>query len=163
MNKYAKNTSVSVSKSKDEIERMILRFGAKKFITGIDGNRAFVCFVYEDRAIKREIELPPQSDYEMTPARKKKRAREDMIRCWEQACQQKWRALALSIKGKLVSINEGIATFEDEFLAYTFLAGFCFCCTIAFCTSSAEAMLVSIPMPNNPNARPTALVSQFSI
>lgn len=119
--KYASNTTVSVGKSKDEIERMIVRFGAKQFMTGIDGNRAFVCFVFENRAIKREIKLPPQSDFAMTPAGKRERSREDMIKHWEQACRQKWRALALSIKGKLVSIDEGVSTFEDEFLAYTCL------------------------------------------
>jgi hypothetical protein len=121
MNKYASNTTVSVGKSKNEIEKLIIRFGAKQFMTGIDGNRAFVCFVYENRAIKREIALPLQSDFAKTPAGRKMRSREDMIKHWEQACRRKWRALALSIKGKLVSINEGIANFEDEFLAYTCL------------------------------------------
>ena len=90
-------------------------------MTGIDGSRAFVCFVYENRAIKREIALPPQSDYSKTPAGKRERSQEDTIKHWEQACRRKWRALALSIKGKLVSIDEGIANFEDEFLAYTCL------------------------------------------
>jgi hypothetical protein len=40
---------------------------------------------------------------------------------WEQACRQRWRALALVVKAKLEAVQSGIATFEDEFLAYTML------------------------------------------
>jgi hypothetical protein len=36
---------------------------------------------------------------------------------WEQACRQKWRALALVIKAKLEAVEAGIAIFEDEFMA----------------------------------------------
>ena len=39
----------------------------------------------------------------------------------EQAQRQRWRALLLVIKAKLEAIEAGIATFEDEFLAYTML------------------------------------------
>lgn len=34
---------------------------------------------------------------------------------WEQACRQRWRALALAIKAKLEAIASGISEFEDEF------------------------------------------------
>ena len=37
---------------------------------------------------------------------------------WEQACRQRWRALALVIKAKLEAVESGITTFEDEFLAH---------------------------------------------
>ncbi len=36
---------------------------------------------------------------------------------WEQACRQRWRALALVIKAKLEAVSAGISVFEDEFLA----------------------------------------------
>ena len=42
---------------------------------------------------------------------------------WEQAQRSRWRALLLVIKAKLEAIDAGIATFEDEFLAYTMLPG----------------------------------------
>jgi hypothetical protein len=42
---------------------------------------------------------------------------------WEQACRQRWRALNLVVKAKLEAVESGIATFEDEFLAYTMLPG----------------------------------------
>jgi hypothetical protein len=40
---------------------------------------------------------------------------------WEQACAERWRALALVIKAKLEAVQQGISTFEDEFLAQTVL------------------------------------------
>ena len=36
---------------------------------------------------------------------------------WEQACRQRWRALSLSIKAKLESVESGIEEFESVFMA----------------------------------------------
>lgn len=40
---------------------------------------------------------------------------------WEQACRQKWRALALVVKAKLEAVESGISEFEEEFLAHIVL------------------------------------------
>jgi hypothetical protein len=40
---------------------------------------------------------------------------------FEQACRQRWRALALVIKAKLEAVESGITCFEDEFLAHIIL------------------------------------------
>ncbi len=40
------------------------------------------------------------------------------MNAWEQACRSRWRALFLCIKAKLESIESGIETFEDAFLAH---------------------------------------------
>ncbi len=40
---------------------------------------------------------------------------------WEQACRQRWRALALVVRGKLEAVEAGITTVEDEFLAHLVL------------------------------------------
>lgn len=42
---------------------------------------------------------------------------------WEQACRQRWRALALVIKAKLEAVESGISVFEDEFMANIVLPG----------------------------------------
>jgi hypothetical protein len=39
----------------------------------------------------------------------------------EVARRQRWRALALAIKAKLEAVESGIATFEEEFMAYIVL------------------------------------------
>ena len=36
---------------------------------------------------------------------------------WVQACQQRWRALLLIIRGKLEAVESAITTLESEFLA----------------------------------------------
>ncbi|WP_210205670.1 hypothetical protein [Pseudaminobacter salicylatoxidans] len=51
-------------------------------------------------------------------ARGKTRTVDSAMAAWEQACRSRWRALYLCIKAKLESIDSGIETFEDAFLAH---------------------------------------------
>lgn len=120
MTEYAKATTVSVAKSKAEIERILQRYGAKQFISGWDQQYAYVGFVINNRAIKIPIELPLKETYCETPTGML-RSPETAIKHWEQACRQKWRALVLVVKAKLEAVESGIATVENEFLAYTCL------------------------------------------
>lgn len=117
---YAKNTIVSVAKSKAEIEEILQRYGAKQFISGWDQQYAYVGFVINNRAIKIPIELPLKEAYCETPTGYL-RSPETAMKHWEQACRQKWRALVLVVKAKLEAVESGIATVENEFLAYTCL------------------------------------------
>lgn len=43
---------------------------------------------------------------------------DDAYRAWEQACRSRYRALNLCIKAKLEAVEQGITTFEAEFLAH---------------------------------------------
>ncbi|HUW19873.1 MAG TPA: hypothetical protein VMW16_11280 [Sedimentisphaerales bacterium] len=121
MGRYAVNTSVSVEKSKAEIEGLVRRYGAEKFISGWDREQAVIGFFYRNRHIKITLELPDRGDFVQTPGGRKQRGQEAILKAWEQACRQSWRALALVIKAKFEAVESGIATFEDEFLAYTML------------------------------------------
>lgn len=47
---------------------------------------------------------------------------EEQAKLWEQACRARWRALALTIKAKLVAIDEGVETVEEAFLAHMVVA-----------------------------------------
>ena len=120
MAKYAKETTVSVAKSKQEIEKILQRYDAQQFISGWDKERAYVGFVLNNRAIKIALELPPKENFCETPTGLL-RSPETATKHWEQACRQRWRALALVIKAKLEAVDSGIATIENEFLAYTCL------------------------------------------
>lgn len=119
MGRYANTTSVSPAQSRQEIESTLARFGASQFLTGFDQSKGFVAFFICGRAIRMDIELPDRSEFTTTPSGRQRKSGTQQEKQWEQACRQKWRALALHIKGKLVAIDDGIATFEDEFLAYT--------------------------------------------
>ena len=104
---YAKTTEVPVERSRAEIERMCTRYGCAQFMSGVDyeNHSARVQFKSRDRIVRFELTLPRASDF-----------KDD--RKFQQAMRSKWRALVLVIKGKLESVESGIATFEEEFLPY---------------------------------------------
>jgi len=121
--KYAEKTSVSVSKSKAEIEKTLTRYGAEQFISGWDQQKAFIGFHMNGRGVKFLVPLPLKSneEFRMTPSGRRERHPEEALKAWEQACRQRWRALALVIKAKLEAVETGITDFEDEFLAHIVL------------------------------------------
>ncbi len=121
--RYAENTSVSVEKSKAEIEKILQRYGAEQFISGWDSQHAYIGFLMCDRQVKFVLSLPEKSsdEFKYTPGKRLRRSSEKIYAAWEQACRQRWRALALVIKAKLEAVESGITEFEDEFLAHIVL------------------------------------------
>jgi hypothetical protein len=107
MSLYAQNTKVPIAQSRMEIERMLERHKAKQFGTAVDNDLhlARVQFRLHDRNVRFTIALPD-------PAKLGRGGR------FEQAERQRWRALLLVLKAKLESIENKIATFEEEFLAH---------------------------------------------
>lgn len=101
---YAQNTAVPVERSKMEIERTVLKYGATGFITGWRKNdQALVTFEMNDRRVRFILPLP----HDDTNTKK-----------WEKECRRLWRALALCIKAKLEAVESGISQFEEEFMPY---------------------------------------------
>jgi hypothetical protein len=123
MARYAENTGVSVESSRAEIERTLQRYGAESFAYGWDQTRALIEFQHQERRIRFVLPLPDRqaSEFWVTPARRTKRSPEQAYAAWEQACRQKWRALALAIKAKLEAVEAEITSFEDEFMAHIVL------------------------------------------
>lgn len=121
MRKYAKDTTVDMSRSRAEIERTLMRFGAERFMSGWDSDAAYVAFVYAGRAVRLTMPLPDKSEFQLTPHTGKRRTEASMLEAWETACRRKWRSLALLVKAKLVGCDDAIASFEQEFLPYTIL------------------------------------------
>lgn len=122
MSRYAENTSVPTEKSRAEIERTLARYGCDAFMYGQSGGTAVVQFDAHDRRIRFNLPLPDPADatFTQTPTgrtRSDKQARD----AWEQACRQRWRALALAIKAKLEAVECEITDFESEFLAHIVL------------------------------------------
>jgi hypothetical protein len=121
---YASQTSVSVERSKAEIERTLQRYGASQFIYGWDRQEAVIGFVVaideQMRQVRFKVKVPDRAAFIKTPTGRR-RSPSQAEREWGQAQRQRWRALLLVIKAKLEAIEAGIATFEDEFLAYTML------------------------------------------
>ena len=117
---YAAATTVPVSRSFDEIERMLSRFGCSSF--GYDrldsGKSVEIRFQIRNTFVRMTMAMPDKEQFKFTKARPwTERAESAIERDWEQACRSKWRVLTLAIKAKLSLIDEGISTVEREFLA----------------------------------------------
>lgn len=128
MSRYAEKTTVSSEKSRGEIERDLRRYGADQFMSGWDaGGKAILGFRFQGRMIRMLLSMPDPAAKEFTQRTYNGRATGRMLpkpeqeRRWDQACRQRWRALALVMKAKLEAVSAGITTFEDEFLAFTML------------------------------------------
>jgi hypothetical protein len=104
--KYAVDTKVPVNQTRNEIETELTRFGASSFAYAIQATKASVLFEYGGRRVRFDLPLPTAESE--TKTAKLHRA--------------KWRALLLSIKAKLVSVDTEIETFEEAFLAHVILA-----------------------------------------
>lgn len=94
---YAENTKVPVDRTRMEIERLVKKYGAKGYVSGwYDGptSRARIEFYCRDRHIRLTVEVPERAQ----PAR------------------EKWRALLLLVKSKLVAVDAKIVTFEQAFV-----------------------------------------------
>lgn len=114
---YAEKTSVSVSKTKADIEDLIQKAGAGQFVSGFKDNMAVIGFSVDNRQIRFILPLPDKADEKFwyTPERRNKRTEKQAYEAWEQACRSKWRALYLIIKAKLEAVESGISTIEREF------------------------------------------------
>ena len=113
---YAEKTSVSVSKTRAEIEELVQRYGADQFVSGYKANIAIIGFTMAGRQIRFVLPLPDQKEYWYTPGRRQRRTDEAAHAAWEQACRARWRALYLIIKAKLEAVESGLSTVEKEFL-----------------------------------------------
>ena len=118
---YAEGTTVTPERSQQEISGLIRRYGADQFMTGWEHGRAVVSFVARGRTVRFVLDLPTEwRNYATTPAgRTRKQAEAEAA--MEGEVRRRWRALCLAIKAKFEVIETGIASFEDEFLAYTLL------------------------------------------
>lgn len=123
--KYASETTVSTESSRSEIERTLRRYGADAFGYSTDGVKATVAFRIAGRHVRFALTMPDPKAGEFWIYKRGatifRRADSEGEKRWEQACRQKWRALALVIKAKLEAVAAEITTVEDEFLAHTVL------------------------------------------
>jgi hypothetical protein len=91
---FARRTTVSVEKTRAEIERVVKRYGAKGFASAWQGDTVRVEFLARDRHIRMTMTEPPG----------------------EQPTRSKWRSLLLLVKAKLEAVDAKITSFEEAFL-----------------------------------------------
>jgi hypothetical protein len=101
---FAAGTKVPVEKTRMELEQLLAKHKARSTAFFNAEGEAKIAFEMADRRILFRIGLP-KGDSERERRTKRER----------------WRALLLSIKAKLVSVQSGIETFEDAFLAHVMM------------------------------------------
>ncbi len=115
---YAEKTGVPVDRSKAEIEKILCRYGATGFGYLTQAAQAAVMFIAHGKQVRFILPLPLPEDkrFKTTPTgrNRKSKAANDVF---AQETRRRWRALALSIKAKLETVETGITEFEKEFLA----------------------------------------------
>jgi len=120
---YAEKTNVSIERTEGEIKGLLRRYKAKSFGSMEEPGMVILVFEMSDRRIVFRLPLPDRNDDEFakTPSGRRTRSPEQQYVAWEQACRSRWRALFLCIKAKLESVESGIETFEDAFLAHVMM------------------------------------------
>lgn len=127
---YARQTVVSAERSKADVERLVMAFGAGQFMSAFDrkDGRAIIGWTLDGRMVRLAVPLPDPSDEKFTRRwyNGKPTARalppDAQRRNWEQACRSRWRAILLIVRAKFEAIEAGISTVEREFLADTVMA-----------------------------------------
>ena len=92
---YANRTRVPADKTRMDIERLVRKYGAKGFASGWHEGRAQVQFFAHNRHVRFTV-----STANATAVQERER----------------WRALLLLVKAKLVAVDAKIATFEEAFV-----------------------------------------------
>src|SRR5262245_47569161 len=110
--RFAKDTIVSVERSKAEIEQLLQRYGAKEFAHSWKTGKAVIQFGMKNRVVRFTLPLPNKQEFAKTASGRRYRNETDTLRAWEQGCRQRWRALTLTIKAKLESVESGIEEFD---------------------------------------------------
>lgn len=115
-NRYAAKTDVPVDRSRAEIERMLIRYGATAFQYGWEGDLSAISFKLQDRYVRILMPMPDRAE-SVRSETGKRRTLDAAERAYDQAVKVRWRALVLIIKAKLEAVASGITTIEREFLA----------------------------------------------
>ncbi len=98
---YAEKTKVPAEQSRTEIERLLAKYKTSAVAVFSSADQSAIAFEMHARRIIFRLSMPKGDDARA-----------------QQARRQKWRALLLAIKAKLTSVEDGIETFEDAFMAH---------------------------------------------
>jgi len=126
MSLYAEGTSVAESKSKIEIDEMLRKWKATSCAIGEDIGAGIVMFVVATWHVRFRCPMPDDALAKIHAKKSRGNyylSEADKSAWIEQERRRRWRALLLTIKAKLVSVENGIEKFEEAFLAHIVIAG----------------------------------------
>jgi hypothetical protein len=123
VSRYAEGTSVPAPKTRGEIEHYVIQHGAVRFAFGHLEDRAAVSFVAKGYLVRFTIPMPSAEDKDvrkraLSLSRSNYRIDPPKLQiALEEENRRRWRCLLLAIKSKFTTIESGIETFEEAFLA----------------------------------------------
>lgn len=106
MRRYAENTSVTVDRSRAEIQSLLKKHGAGGFIFGETSGQALLAFEMQSRRLRFLVPMPQLNK---SGSNEHEVSREE---------RRRYRALLLVLKAKLEAVASQIVTFDTEFLAH---------------------------------------------
>lgn len=98
---YATKTKVLATKTKQEIEALVMKRKASRFASVMEEHRAVIAFELNERRLIFRLPLPKPRD--------------------EQDVRSRWRGLLLCLKAKFESIDRGTETFDEAFLSHVMM------------------------------------------
>lgn len=118
MGKFAETTDVPVERTMEDIRAVLKRYQAKSFIAGEIDDRIVVMFEAHGRRIRFSCPLPDLNapEFRAVAANQFAKKGDPLQTKHEQAVRQRHRALLLTIRAKLESVESGIETFEEAFM-----------------------------------------------
>lgn len=114
MTRYAEGTTVGIERSRAEVEAILKRYGANRFMYVADGDVVTLAFEMNQYTCKLTVQPPARSMFTRT---KTGRSRSTKVAddAWEAEDRRRWRVLVLSLKARLESIAAEAETFEQAF------------------------------------------------
>lgn len=108
VSKYAARTQTTVDSSRNEVIRLLRRYGCTDHRLSESSKSLGIEFILSGLPIRVDITYPNFSDYGSNAA-------------YQQEIRRLWRVLILVIKSKMELIDEGVESVEKAFLPYLIL------------------------------------------
>jgi hypothetical protein len=119
------NTEVAVERSQGEIRKLLYKYEAANFAfteTSHEGQRwAAIDFVLHEQRVRMRVPLKPADEraIRLKAQRARTKTFADIEReVVEQEAKRIWRVMFHTLKARLVSVEEGVETFEEAFLSH---------------------------------------------
>lgn len=119
---YAEGTTVPFEKSISEIITALKKAGAERIGQFEDTGFYAVQFHLADRMVRFRVPFKPLTDIPMRDGRGMMLTAAQRAARFDAARRQRGRALLLVIKAKLESVESGVETFEEAFLAHVVMS-----------------------------------------
>lgn len=116
---YAAGTTVTANRTEAEIKDLLTRRGVTKIATMVDCDAFSIVFEFGGVAYRSKLPLPDPEDPAFTEYSQKsvtyRRAENASRELYAKELNRRWRAFGMVIKAKLVAVEEGISTMQEEF------------------------------------------------